>query len=101
MRGQGAIGDYLHHLFTHNPLWTILGNEPGDGPHSWVIWDVINIAWLLQPEWLPSELVRTPRLGPDRRWQADPTRHLMREAHAVLRDAVFNDLFAKLAQAPG
>ena len=96
VRGCGAMGDYLHELFTNNPLWPILGLD-GSGPHSWVIWDIINIAWLLNPAWVPSELVRTPGLGADLRWQADATRHLMREAYAVQRDAIFNDLFAKLA----
>lgn len=95
VQGRGLIGDYLHQLFTHNPLWPILGLD-GSLPHSWVIWDVINIAWLINPQWVPSELVRTPRLGQDRRWQADPSRHLMREAHAVQRDALFGDFFAKL-----
>jgi purine nucleosidase len=36
-----------------------------------VIWDLICIAWLLSPDWVPSTLVRTPRLDDDRRWQAD------------------------------
>lgn len=98
VRGRGAMGDYLHHLFTHNPLWALFGKEPGAGPHSWVIWDLVCIAWLLDPGWLPSALVRTPRLDGERRWQPDPSRHLMREAHAVQRDAVFNDFFAKLAR---
>lgn len=97
VQGRGAMGDYLHHLFTHNPLWPVLGLN-GTEPHSWVIWDIINIAWLLNPTWVPSELVRTPRLGADMRWQADPTRHLMREAYAVQRDCIFADLFAKLPE---
>ena len=99
VQGCGAMGDYLHHLYTHNPLWDMLGMgiKPG---YSWVIWDVINIAWLIQPGWVPSELVRTPRLGNDRRWQADHSRHLMREAYCVQRDAIFGDLFGKLALAP-
>lgn len=102
----GAIGAHLHRLFTHNPLWPILGLQhlrDGRTPHSWVIWDVINIAWLLQPAWVPSELVRTPRLTDDKRWQAAhdaPARHWMREAHAVQRDAIFNDFFAALQRAP-
>ncbi|MEY2952838.1 MAG: hypothetical protein RLZZ401_925, partial [Pseudomonadota bacterium] len=25
VQGSGAIGHYLHHLFTHNPLWPLLG----------------------------------------------------------------------------
>jgi purine nucleosidase len=98
VQGCGAMGQYLHHLFTHNPLWAIVGN-PGHKPHSWVIWDVINIAWMLNPGWVPSELVRTPRLLSDKRWQACPARHLMREAYAVQRDAIFQDFFAKLADA--
>ncbi|MFM8610251.1 MAG: nucleoside hydrolase [Burkholderiaceae bacterium] len=99
----GAIGAYLHRLFTHNPLWPLLGLQhlqDGCTPHSWVIWDVINIAWLLQPDWVPSDLVRTPGLTDDKRWQRLPQRHWMREAHAVQRDAIFNDFFNALQQAP-
>jgi purine nucleosidase len=98
VQGCGAMGHYLHHLFTHNPLWAILG-DPSPKPYSWVIWDVINIAWMLNPDWVPSELVHTPQLLSDKRWQADPARHLMREAYAVQRDAIFQDFFAKLASA--
>lgn len=98
VQGCGAIGQYLHHLFTHNPLWAILGNQ-SDKPYSWVIWDVINIAWMLNPDWSPSTLVRTPHLLNDKRWKSDPARHLMREAYAVQRDAIFQDFFAKLATA--
>ncbi len=97
-RGRGAIGDYLHELFTHNPLWTIYEVDNLQ-PYSWVIWDVICIAWLLNPEWVPSELVRTPRLDDGLRWQAEPGRHLMREAYAVQRDAIFNDFFTRLCGA--
>ena len=98
LQGRGAIGEHLLHLYTHNPLWPMLGIESLHG-HSWVIWDLINIAWLLNPDWVPSDLVRTPRLLPDRRWSPDATRHPMREAYAVRRDAIFLDLFGKIAQA--
>ena len=98
--GRGAIGNYLHHLFTHNPLWPILGRS-ANAAHSWVIWDVINIAWLLEPAWVPSELVRTPMLDAERRWRQQPGRHLMREASGVDRDAIFGDFFAKLDRASG
>lgn len=96
VRGKGPIGDYLYHLFTHNPLWSILQVDR-TRPYSWVIWDVICIAWLLDPRWVPSTLVRAPVLTDDRRWQGVPGRHLMREAHGVDRDAIFNDLFERLA----
>jgi purine nucleosidase len=95
VRGRGAIGDELYRLFTHNPLWSL---SPVDTsrPYSWVIWDVICVAWVLAPGWVPSTLVRTPRLDAGRRWQAAAGRHLMREAHAVDRDAIFNDFFDRL-----
>jgi hypothetical protein len=34
------------------------------------------------------------------RWRPDGTRHLMREAHEVRRDAIFSDFFNKLKTAP-
>jgi inosine-uridine nucleoside N-ribohydrolase len=96
---RGAIGAHLHQLFTHNPLWDLAGIESFHA-HSWVIWDLITIAWLLNPAWTPSELVRTPQIGDDRRWQQRPDGHLMREAFAVARDAIFGDFFRKLERAP-
>ena len=95
VQGRGAIGTYLHQLYTDNPLWPMLGTGLVE-PYSWVIWDIITVAWLLQPNWVPSSLVRTPRLGDDKRWISDPSRHLMREGYAVERDAIFADLISKL-----
>ncbi len=97
--GRGAIGNYLHQLFTHNPLWPFLGLD-GAAAHSWVIWDVINIAWLINPAWVPSDIVATPGLGDDKRWLPQAGRHAMREAYGVARDAIFQDFFNKLATAP-
>jgi len=110
VKGRGAIGNYLYELFTHNPLWPMLGLDrtqrvldrtprvldDTQRACSWVIWDVINIAWMLEPAWVPSEMVRTPRLDEGKRWRADSTRHLMREAHEVRRDLIFSDFFSKL-----
>jgi purine nucleosidase len=98
VRGRGAIGEHLFELYTHNPLWEIQGITSFEA-HSWVIWDLINIAWLIEPDWVPSEIVRTPRLGDDKRWRADPTRHPMREAHGVQRDAIFAAFFEALRSA--
>ena len=67
VRGRGAIGDYLHHLFTHNPLWELQGIDTFFA-HSWTMWDLICVAWLLDPTLVPTEWMRTPRLGEDLRW---------------------------------
>jgi purine nucleosidase len=96
--GRGAIGNYLHHLYTHNPLWELFGIDTLYA-HSWVIWDMICIAWLLNPAWVPSDLTPTPILGTDRRWRIDAARHPQREAYAVQRDPIFADFFRKLEAA--
>ena len=98
VKGQGAIGDYLNHLYTHNPLhdmFAITNREQ----RTWVIWDIINIAWLINPEWVPTRLTASPILDEELFWQHDDTRHLMREAHDVQRDEIFLDFYEKLARA--
>ncbi len=95
VRPHGAIGKYLHELFADNPLWFVTG-RPTSEAHSWVIWDLINIAWLIDPAWVSSHIVATPVLGDDLLWKKRPEAHPMREAYAVQRDAIFNDLFACL-----
>lgn len=98
VKGRGAIGDHLFELYTHNPLWELQGIRSFEA-HSWVIWDLINIAWLIEPAWVPSEIVRTPWLMPDKRWRSDPARHPMREAYGVQRDAIFAAFFEALRSA--
>lgn len=98
VQGRGAIGRYLHQLFTHNPLWELQGIDSFFA-HSWVMWDLICVAWLIDPALVPTAWVRTPRLGNDKRWIAgDDARPWMREGHAVQRDAVFARLFAALGE---
>lgn len=103
VRGKGAMGDYLYHLFTHNPIYEQRAID-GHFGRTWVIWDLINIAWLINPGWVPTKLVPTPALGDDRFWHHDestaPT-HLSREAFEIDRDSIFRDFFRKLEQAAG
>ncbi|NJS35984.1 MAG: hypothetical protein HC765_05315 [Brachymonas sp.] len=95
----GAMGAYLHTLFTSNPLWAVTGG-PAAASHSWVIWDLINFAWLLNPDWVSTHLVNTPILDNNLLWQPRDDAHPMREAYAIQRDAIFNDLFASLHSIP-
>jgi inosine-uridine nucleoside N-ribohydrolase len=99
VRGKGKIGDYLYDLYTHNPIYPMQGKNDHFG-RTWVIWDLINFAWLLNPEWVPSQLVRAPILTGDLYWKHDNNRHWMREAYGIDRDAIFRDFFTKLEQAP-
>lgn len=99
VKGKGKIGDYLYHLYTHNPIHPMIGVNEYFG-RTWIIWDVINIAWLLNPEWVPSHLVHSPILTNDLYYRRDDSRHLMREAYGCNRDEIFRDFFTKLNKAP-
>jgi purine nucleosidase len=85
----------LYSLFTNNPLWPILGLD-GREPYSWVIWDIICVAWLLNADWVPSHMVPSPRLNDLLVWEKNHQPKLIREAYAVQRDAIFNQLFTDL-----
>jgi len=99
VRGQGAIGDYLYWLYTHNPHFPLQGLQ-GHFGRTWIIWDLINIAWLLEPSWVPSFMTSAPYLSADCEWRrTGPRRHPMREALDINRDAIFRDFFQKLAAA--
>ena len=95
VRGYGEIGDYLYHLYTHNPLHAMKSIDDHFGRSS-VIWDFINVAWLVEPAWVPSSLVRAPHLGDDKRWYRNEERHAIREALGIDRDAIFRDFFTRL-----
>jgi inosine-uridine nucleoside N-ribohydrolase len=99
VRGKSKMGDYLYHLYTHNPDNLRKGIVDHFG-RTRVIWDLINFAWLLNPDWVPSHLVNSPILTDELYWEHDDSRHLMREAVDINRDAIFRDLFTKLEKAP-
>ena len=93
--GRGAIGDYLLHLYKENPIWLQRGVKPFSG-QSWIIWDLINVAWLLDREWVPTITTTTPHLDDDLYWRPDPDGPVMLEAVSIDRDAIFHDLIVKL-----
>ncbi|MGI9627161.1 MAG: nucleoside hydrolase, partial [Longimicrobiales bacterium] len=46
VEGKGKIGDYLHYLYLNNPIYRQRGVTEHFG-RTWIVWDLINIAWLL------------------------------------------------------
>ena len=93
--GVGPLGEYLAGLYaTH-------GMVPQGRGQSKVLWDLVCVAWLLQPDWLADDLVPTPVLDADLVWRAQPDAPVMREAFDLDRDAIFSDLFAVLADLAG
>jgi len=87
--GKNAVCDALVKLFS----------EYSDDHFAWAkeIWDISTIGWLIDGSFVPSLLDHTPHLSDDCYWGVDRTRHLMRSATFVSRNAVFRDMFTKLA----
>ncbi len=91
VQGQGKIGDYLVEIF----------KDYHKDHYAWskVIWDISATAYLVNSSWVPTEIVHSPILTDAVTWSFDNSRHLMRVATAVNRDAIFRDLFDKLRKA--
>ena len=94
VKGVGAVGDYLWRTWEEH--WMTGSRQPG---FSKVVWDLVNVAYVLEPSWLATELVPSPVLTDDLRWERQPGRHLVREAYDLDRDACFGDLFRVLREA--
>ncbi len=88
VRGRGAVGDYLYEIYRE---WT-----PDTPAKSKPIWDMTNIAYLIDPSWTESRLSPSPIINANMRYGFDASRHLVRALTRVDRDAAFADLFAKL-----
>jgi inosine-uridine nucleoside N-ribohydrolase len=90
VKGRGEIGDYLYQIFE--------GYFEDHYARSKVIWDISTIAYLTNPDWVPTEIRPSPVLLDDVTWGTeDPSRHPFRVATDVNRDLVFGDLFRRLA----
>ena len=95
IKGKGEIGDYLFYLYNNNPIRIDRGVKMFPG-QSWIVWDLINIAWLINRRWVPTRTVATPRLDDNLVWRPRPDGPTMLEAIDINRDAVFHDLITKL-----
>jgi purine nucleosidase len=68
--------------------------------YAWAkeIWDISAIAYLINPEWVPSDLIHSPILTDQVTWSHDPSRHFIRAARQINRNAVFRDMLQKLCR---
>lgn len=90
LKGRNKLSDYL----------LISTVEYSGGHEAWskVIWDVTAVAWLVNPAWIPTNIEHSPVLTDQVTYSADHSRHLMRMAKDLNRDAIFRDMFEKLAK---
>jgi purine nucleosidase len=91
MKGRGAIGDYLLKIF----------KEYEKDHYAWskVLWDMTAVAWLVNANWTPSNLIHSPIVTDQHTFSFDDSRHLMRAAYFIRRDAIFGDFFHKIEEA--
>jgi purine nucleosidase len=89
LRGKNKLSDYLLNM-------TIEYSGKRD-TWSKVIWDVTAVGWVVNPAWMPTNLVHSPILTDQVTYSTDQSRHFIRMATSVNRDALFRDLFRKIA----
>jgi purine nucleosidase len=89
LRNKNKLSDYLVDIVTEY--------SGGREVYSKVIWDVVAVAWLINPSWVPTNLVHSPVMTDQVTYSTDHSRHFIRMATSVNRDAVFRDLFTKIA----
>lgn len=97
-----TLPELAHYLKGKNPLsnylYEIVAGYNAQNLDAWSkeIWDVVAIAWLVNPAWVPTDLVHSPILTDQVTYSKDSARHFIRMATSLNRDAIFRDLFAKL-----
>ena len=86
--GKGAIGDYLLAIF----------KDYRQDHFAWskVLWDMTAVAWVINPDWLPSNVVHAPIVTDQYTLSFDDSRHFIRYVYHVNRDPIFRDFFIKL-----
>lgn len=63
------------------------------------VWDLAATAFVINPAWTRSRLIATPDLDTGTlNWVSQPSNRLMREGTMVDRNAIFRDLFQKIAR---
>lgn len=94
IKGKSKLGTYLYDItcrevqdYDSGPCW------------SRVIWDISAVAWLLDEQFVWDRLIPAPIPNYDHGFTVGPHRHLMKAAYFIQRDAVFADLFKKIASA--
>ena len=91
LEGRGAIGDYLLEIFK--------AYEKDHYAWSKVLWDMTAVAWVINGNWAPSDLIHSPIVTDQHTFSFDDSRHFIRAAYHIRRDAIFGDFFHKIENA--
>ena len=88
LSGHNDISDYL--------LETFKDYHKDHFAWSKVVWDMTAVAYLINRDWTPSQLVHAPRVSEFDTYSFDNNRHLIRMVYHIRRDAIFKDFFTKV-----
>ena len=91
LKGQGAIGDYLLEIY----------KDYRKDHYAWskVLWDMTAVAWLINADWTPSNLIHSPIVTDQYTFSFDDSKHLIRAVYHIRRDPIFRDFFTKIEEA--
>ncbi len=92
LEGSNPLGTYLTKI--------VREHRPDDLGAEKELWDVAATAFAINPDWVPCDVIHSPILTDDLHWRLDPTRHPIRIARWVQRNAIFADLFSKIRSIP-
>jgi len=93
VKGKSTLGDYLYDLSCRVAI-----EDGGNATWSRVIWDISVVAWLLGENFVKDMLVPAPIPSYDQGYTHDSSRHFMKVAYHLNRDAIFHDFFTKLTK---
>ncbi len=88
LKGKNEISDYLLEIF----------KDYHKDHFAWskILWDMTAIAYLINGDWTPSQLVHAPRVTSFDTYSFDNNRHLIRMVYHIRRDPIFKDFFTKI-----
>ncbi len=88
LKGFNETSEYLLEIF----------KEYREDHFGWskVLWDMTAVAYLINRDWTPSQLVHVPRVSEFGTYSFDNNRHLMRVVYHINRDRIMRDFFTKL-----
>ena len=94
LKGKSPLCDYLCESVIEEADSYALGK-----PWTRVIWDVTAVAWLLNEnsKFMDDTLIPAPIPEYDETYSEDKTRHQIKYVYRIKRDALFDDLYNKLA----
>jgi len=90
---QGKLADYLLSTYENNPI-----NPEADAVgQSWVLWDIIATAWLLDQDWVPTRTVPRAYVDENHRWQRLSSGEML-EAYHVERNTVMREMLTDVTR---